>query len=247
MKGGAIVPHAPIVALRAGPAAVAVADAAGAAWDALARWGCPVVILSPHGNSSGVSAMGEGDLDGFGPLGISVSVVVDAALVTDLARAWGRPILSERLDHGVVGALTHAPQPPTAIVGCTFAETTGPSPAGDLAAARGDAEALAGALLEVAATTDIAVVASAHSAASLSPAAPLTERPEGRAFDDALLDALATDNAAIAAIDEELFRIGGSCSMGPLLVWAKLFGGRPSDVLAYDAPAGVGYLVASCS
>ena len=246
LKGGAILPHAPLIALRGDPAAAAIADAATSAWDEIAAWGCPVVLISPHGSATGVTTSGDGDLDGFGLAGISVVAEVDLPLAGRIAEGWGAALGEDRLDHGAVGALVHA-SPPPPVVSCVFAETTGPAPPGDLTTVRSETKALADVLAAIAADTEIGVVVSAHSAASLTPAAPLTQRSEGRAFDDALLDALATDNGAIGAIDAALWERGGTCSTGPLLVWAHLFTGRSSDVHAYDAPAGVGYFVATCS
>lgn len=245
LRGGAIVPHAPLIALKGDPACIALADAARTAWTVISQLDCPVVVLSPHGRSTGVNSSGEGNLDAFGSLGISVSTMLDTELAQHIADAWGRPLLDEPLDHGATGALVHA-EDPGPVVTCTFAESTGPSPAGSIAEVREQAIALTEVLTDVSAGRDIAVVASVHGAASITPRAPLTELPEGRAFDDALLDALATDNAAIGVIADDLYRIGGTCSTGPLHVWARLFNGRISNVHAYDAPVGVGYLVATC-
>ncbi|MGI8775547.1 MAG: hypothetical protein ACR2KQ_11175 [Actinomycetota bacterium] len=245
LRGGAIVPHAPLVALKGDPSCIALAEAARAAWKEISQLGCPVVVLSPHGRATGVSSSGEGNLDAFGSLGISVSATVDRELAQRIADAWGRPLVDEPLDHGATGALVHA-EDPGSIVTCTFAESTGPSPRGSIDEARKEANGLAEVLIELSENLDIAVVASVHGAASVTPRAPLTELPEGRAFDDAVLDALATDNAAIADIADDLFRVGGTCSTGPLHVWALLFGDRSSNVHAYDAPAGVGYPIATC-
>jgi aromatic ring-opening dioxygenase LigB subunit len=93
----------------------------------------------------------------------------------------------------------------------------------------------------------VGFIASAHTAASLTPKAPLALRPEGKELDDLILDCLATDCGSLARVDPELWKEAGACGAGPLTAFGALFEGRRADVLAYDHPFGVGYLVASVS
>lgn len=93
----------------------------------------------------------------------------------------------------------------------------------------------------------IAVIASGDLAHCLTSDAPAGFRPEGAAFDEATKQAVeAGSGSALLSLDPELVERAAECAYRPLLV---LFGilenvrTRP-EVLSYEAPFGVGYLVA---
>jgi aromatic ring-opening dioxygenase LigB subunit len=94
---------------------------------------------------------------------------------------------------------------------------------------------------------EVGLVCSAHTSAALSPAAPLTEKPEGRALDTTILEVLNTDCGLLADLPPDLWDAGGSCGAGPLTCFGALFGGTTATVACYEYPFGVGYLVATAT
>ena len=205
-------------------------------------------MVSPHGRSSGVYAGVMGSLDGFGVCGRSMTSATDADAAEELAGVWGRPFLEPPVDHGIAGALLimgwMGDRP---VVAATLAGTTGPGAPGQPAGVIEDAVGLADAVLSISNGRRFGLVASAHTSAALSPSAPLLDRPEGHALDERVLAALGHDASDIADIEPGLWRAAGACGAGPLTVFARLFAGRHAGVLAYEAPAGVGYLVAQAA
>jgi hypothetical protein len=188
-----------------------------------------VVIASPHGRATGVYASPAGDLDAFGPKGIGVSPPADPALAGQLAEAWGRPLLLEAADHGVVVPLRLLPALDAPVVAVAFEEGAGPDGARALAAT------LSG--------RRIAFVASANLSAGLDERSPLPSLPGARAADKAVVAALREDPRALAANGDVLER-AGSCAAAPLAAFGVLFAKRSCDVLAYGHPFGVGHAVA---
>jgi hypothetical protein len=90
----------------------------------------------------------------------------------------------------------------------------------------------------------IAFIVSAHTSSALSARAPLTERAAAKPVEIDVLRALGTDPSGLLSSLHDLWQLGGSCSPGTLAAYASVFGGRSSEVLAYDSPFGVGYVVA---
>ena len=93
----------------------------------------------------------------------------------------------------------------------------------------------------------IGVIASGDLSHCLTSDAPLGFRKEGELFDEAIQQAVAgSSTSTLLAMDDELPKQAGSCLYQRLLV---LFGilerkkARP-EILSYEAPFGVGYLVA---
>lgn len=93
----------------------------------------------------------------------------------------------------------------------------------------------------------IGVIASGDLSHSLSSKAPLGFRPEGQFYDDRVLEAVKNHSlATLLNIDENWLTQSGQCLHEQLLM---LFGvldkksTRP-EILCYEAPFGVGYLVA---
>jgi hypothetical protein len=204
-----------------------------------------LVMVSPHGHTSGVYLGVTGSLDGFGVRGRSMTSPTDLVVAEELASKWERPFLEPPVDHGITGALL---QPGWTrgcpVVAATLAGTTGPGAPTKRAEVVEDAVRLADAVLAISNGRRIGFVASAHTSAALSSSAPLLDRPEGHALEERVLAALGHDVADLAGIEPELWRAAGACGAGPLTAFARLFGGRRADLLAYETPAGVGYLVA---
>ena len=242
---GIVVPHAPVLLLDRRPELDVFRRSAKDAATALDRCEA-VILLSPHGDGDGVYRETRGNLDDFGVDGIEVDVQSDAVLSTDVAEAWGRPAIEDAADHGVVGALALV-TPGTPVVACTIAEITGPFAGSTVENAIESGYLFADALQQVAGGRRIGLMISAHSAASLTPKAPLALRPEGKELDDLILDCLATDCGSLARVDPALWREAGACGAGPLTALGVLFEGSRADVFAYDHPFGVGYLVAATS
>jgi aromatic ring-opening dioxygenase LigB subunit len=202
-----------------------------------------VVIVSPHGRRAGVYASAKGSLDGFGIAGAGVEVESPSGLCDELARAWDRPLLLDEIDHGIVVPLQLNPPGPRSVVGVALPEVTGPG-AAPVGAALEEGSALAAALRRVDLPAH-ALVASAHTAASLSPRAPLQDRPAGAELDRRILELVGTDPFGLASIPTDLWSAAGSCGAGVFTAFGLLMSGREIVVAAYEAPAGVGYLVAS--
>jgi aromatic ring-opening dioxygenase LigB subunit len=194
-----------------------------------------IVIASPHGSATGVYAAASGDLDAFGPRGIGVAPPGDASFARRLGEAWGRPVLDEPADHGVVVPLRLLQTRDVPVVAVTFEEGL------DVAAAVDVAEAFVAALSRL--DGAVAFVASANTSAGLTERAPLPSLPGAAEADRALLDALRTDPRLVTRCLPAL-AAAGSCGTGPLAALSFVLGSSPCDVVAYEHPAGVGYAVA---
>ena len=194
-----------------------------------------VVIASPHGSETGVYARPGGNLDGFGPRGISAEATGNADFAHALAERWGRPVLDGPADHGIVVPLRLLGTDGVAVVAVTFAEGL------DAEGAAAEAGRLASALGAV--ETGFSFVASANTSAGLDERAPLPSLPGAREAESAVLEALRDDPAALVPGLPALAR-AGSCAAGPLAAFARLGAGRRCELVAYEHPFGVGYPVA---
>jgi AmmeMemoRadiSam system protein B len=95
-----------------------------------------------------------------------------------------------------------------------------------------------------------AFVASGDLSHRLKPGAPAGFEPEARRFDEQVVAALrANAPGQIPRIDQRLRRLAGECGYRSMLVaLGAASGGAPDcDVISYEAPFGVGYLVAQLS
>ena len=242
---GAIVPHAPVLALESGRLRP-TSEVMRAAVESLTLDECDVIVIaSPHGRTSGVYSEITGSLDGFGVHGRSVRAPSLTDLADELARQWKRPVIGPPADHGIVGALLIAGRmvgPP--LVAAAFRTITGPGAPGSSEGAIDEARSLAEAVTAISAARRVGFVASAHTSASLSSTAPLLDRPEGHELEERVLAALRRDPVELAGIEHDLWRAAGACGAGPLTTFGLLFAGRPADLIAYDTPVGIGYLVA---
>jgi aromatic ring-opening dioxygenase LigB subunit len=245
---GAIVPHAPVLLLPTSDDVVAEAQTSIAKCMAeLDRSHVDaIVIVSPHGLRFGIYQSTAGSLDGFGVRGVAFSGHSHAEMTARLSQLSGAQLLEGPADHGIVVPLLLARWDDVPVIAVTLPEITDPHGSFPMPALD-SARALAPAVRAVAEEWRIAFVASAHSAASLSPRAPLAERPAGAELDRLILRALEDDVAALAHIDAALWSDAGSCGAGPLAAFGEVFAGRASPVAAYSAPAGVGYIVAEVS
>jgi hypothetical protein len=190
------------------------------------------VLVSPHASKSGVYVETRGDLSAFGVPRADARLHLKMDLVDAVAERWGRPLIDEPLDHGIVVPLLLGFHETTVIaVGLEEGAT-----------AEEDEVSLAGALRSLG--PEISVVASVNTGAGITPRAPLSEIPGSIGLESGLRDAMERDGAELAAFASRLGREAGSCGGGPLGVLARLFAGRRFATLAHEWPFGVGYLVA---
>ncbi|HBB86362.1 MAG TPA: AMMECR1 domain-containing protein [Blastocatellia bacterium] len=93
----------------------------------------------------------------------------------------------------------------------------------------------------------VAFIASGDLSHRLKPEAPAGYNPSAHLFDEQVVDALDRNKASqIADIDPDLRRAAGECGYRSILVALGLAQSLPAacEVLHYEAPFGVGYLVA---
>lgn len=196
-----------------------------------------LVIASPHGPALGIYRRVSGDLGAFG-----LSVISVAAQTYDL---WSEVAGSERVaiespaDHGVVVPLRLIAWDLPVIALATADSDAGR--AGPAASAAGRAARL---IQQIATTKNVAVVASVNTSAALSARAPYPNDANASESETRLLEILQTDMELLKNEAEAITEQGRSCALSPLLVLAELFGGRGMELLAHEAPVGVGYLVA---
>ena len=165
---------------------------------------------------------------------MQVSTTPSDDLAGELARTWKAPSLGTHFDHGVVTPLALGLLPQARVVAVSVQEHE-------------DALVLADAIGHIAEKrpTKMVFVASAHTAAALTPRGPLVAREEAIDLEDRMLEEIPSDPGALVAHAQELDRVGGSCSTGTLAAFGRLFAGKELKVLAYDRSFGIGYLVAS--
>ena len=231
---GAVVPHAPLlVAARASTDGVERVRAAcrQVSFERIEA----VVVLSPHGATTGVYRGVRGSLRSFGVPGPASTARTDDGLVTELALAWGRPVLDGDVDHGIQVPLSLVAPVETPVVAACLDEHATAEEAGSLASA------FAVALRDTG--RRVAFVASAHTSSALSPRAPLGHRPEAETAAGTFVSALERGRGVDEAA-HRLNRTGASCGAAPLVAFAELWPDDSSAIVAYEYPYGVGYLVA---
>ena len=92
-----------------------------------------------------------------------------------------------------------------------------------------------------------AFIASGDLSHRLKPGAPAGFHPNAHLFDEQVVDAIRSQSASrIADIDQNLRRLAGECGYRSMLIALGVAGESEPDceVLEYEAPFGVGYLVA---
>ena len=96
----------------------------------------------------------------------------------------------------------------------------------------------------------VAFIASGDLSHRLKPGAPAGYNAEAHLFDEEIVEAIRSGSTErIVNIDQNLRRIAGECGYRSMLVALGLIGTQDSspEVLSYEAPFGVGYLVAQLS
>jgi AmmeMemoRadiSam system protein B len=93
----------------------------------------------------------------------------------------------------------------------------------------------------------VSFIASGDLSHRLKPSAPAGYRPDAHLFDEQVVAAIkSAEPARIARIDQNLRRTAGECGYRSMLVSLGVMGDEPPgcEVLHYEAPFGVGYMVA---
>jgi MEMO1 family protein len=93
----------------------------------------------------------------------------------------------------------------------------------------------------------VAFIASGDLSHRLQPGAPAGYNPDAHLFDEEVVDAIRScATTRIVDIDQEQRRNAGECGYRSMLVAFGVVEGRPAscEVISYEAPFGVGYLVA---
>lgn len=257
---GCIVPHPPLLVPDIGGgqerAISATTKAMETLTDKLADCSPQVIlIISPHGNyypkAMGILAAksSQGDLSRWGSRSPRHHFESDLSLVSlieEEAKADGIPIKSigdrsYELDHGVMVPMHFLIQGSKGILLVPLTFSWLPL----------DKHFAFGKVLRRAADKSqkrVAVVASGDLSHRLLPGAPSGYDPMGAVFDKKLVEALAClDVAAILGLDEDLIDRAGECGLRSIVILLGALDGlevKP-EVLSYEGPFGVGYLVAA--
>lgn len=256
---GCLTPHPPIIVPAVGGRRVGQVSSTRAAMSVVAsdiRSAAPdvVVLISPHApispGSMGVcTALAySGGFEAFGASGVGLSADGDpdlAAAILSACRSTGVPahaIAGHRgeqlLDHGAAVPLYFLTE---AAVKCRLVLLS--FCALDVAAHRHFGEAVAAAVASLGRRA--ALVASGDLSHRLKPGAPAGYSPMGARFDGAVVAALrAADRDAIFEMDEGLRDSAGECGYRSLVIALAALPSAVPEVLSYEGPFGVGYLVA---
>ena len=245
---GAVVPHAPVLLPEVASRETETtskrvrAALAGLDWEGVDV----IVIVSPHGAATGVYAPARTSLDELGVSGVDVSWPTDEDASAELARRWGQRQIHEPPDHGIAVPIAAGCASGKRVVAATIEDVVA-SGGAVLERSLSAAAALADALRGLAEKRSVAVAASAHTSAALSPRAPLTERAEALATEERVLNGLRSDAGSLVDLARPLWVDGGACGVAALSVFGHLFAGRGADVVLYECPVGIGYIVASAT
>ncbi len=204
-----------------------------------------VVMAGPHGPylRNAVAVLGgvsmRGSLAAFGAPHVQVEVTLDAATMNEVGRSvseagLGFTEVKADLDHGFLVPLYFLKEAgvraPVVLIGPGFIR-----PQGLYCVGRNMAKNL---------TKKTAFVASGDLSHRVSRGAPAGYHPLGKEFDEAILKGLSGDKQSLLGLDEDLVEAAGQCGLGPIAMLAGISGEMEFEVLSYEAPFGVGYMVA---
>lgn len=252
-----IAPHPPIMVPEVGREAIgevrnsidAMAEMTQRVIDSGAE---TVVLISPHAPLEAMAFVAYdgaklyGDFSMFRAADASVEAPLDAELLTEIARAAEQQslvtlrIVNADLDHGTAVPLYFLQRNgwngKVVALGYSFLSNE-------------DHLRFGNCIRQAIATLrrPVAFIASGDLSHRLKPGAPAGFNPEAHRFDEAVVDAIQSCQPhRIATIDQDLRRVAGECGYRSMLV--ALGVAEDSDlsceVLSYEGPFGVGYLVA---
>ncbi len=257
---GCIVPHPPLIVPEVGGGREIEISASIEAMQELtrrlaAKHPDTVIVISPHGtilyDSMGIATAGSlrGTMRDWGARSADHDFENDTGMVTALqaeAEASGIPLdsIGDReysLDHGVMVPIYFLVEGMKGVplVPLTFSMLP-------LSAHFSFGQAIRRAAER--AGKRVAVVASGDLSHRLIRGAPAGYDPMGEVFDNKLVESIrAYDVPAVLNLDEELIDRAGECGLRSIVILLGALDGlkvRP-DVLSYEGPFGVGYMVAS--
>jgi len=259
---GCIVPHPPIMVPEVGGGQEREVAATLEAMDKLARaladhrpeelW-----VISPHGvaysNAMGIATApaSQGSLRQWGPrcIGLDYHFANDpeaVAAIQQAAREAGIPLrsigeTSYELDHGVLVPLYFLIRalPSLPLVPLTFSWLPLTTHFDYGKALQKAAQGL---------TRRVALIASGDLSPRLLPTAPAGYDPQGAVFDRKLVELVAAgDSQGVLSLDPELIERAGECGLRSIAILLGALEGLPAtpQVLSYEGPFGVGYMVAA--
>lgn len=212
---GAIVPHAPLLLPEiAGPEVAAAAGSIGDAIRSIDLGEADAILLLTP--HAPTAGVYRAKKGDLSGFGVS-DVEVSLKAHPRLAKSLGLPTVDGPLDHGVVVPLRIGGWD-LPVVAIGVEEGMSIEPGSDI---------------------DVAVVASVNGSTGLSARAPSMEIPGAARAQEDFMAALERDVSAAARL-----YLPGACGPVVLGAFADAFAGRRADVLAYEAPVGVGYVVA---
>lgn len=211
-----------------------------------------LIVISPHGHMEpnhftiNLSDKFEVNFEDFGDFSTKLKVAGDTTLMTiDKERIASKSPLNiiseEKLDHGVGVPFFYLGQniPNLKIIPINFSLLDNQS---HLEFGKNIKEVV------MASDKRIAVIASGDLSHCLTESAPAGFNPQGKEFDEKLIELLKTgDSQAIANIDKELIEHATECGLRSILILLGILNhiNYKTKILSYEAPFGIGYLVAN--
>lgn len=252
-----IAPHPPIMVPEVGGDAISEVrssiDAMGHLAQRIIQSGAQtVVIVSPHAPLEAAAFVAydgpvlHGDFSMFRAPAAGAEAPMDDELLTEISRAAERQqlvtmrMMSVELDHGTTVPLyflqRHGWTGKVVALGYSFLPNEAHLRFGNC-------------ISEAIATTrrPVAFIASGDLSHRLKPGAPAGYNPDAHLFDEEVVGAIRDCQPnRIVNMSQEQRRLAGECGYRSMLVAVGVTEGQPLDceVLSYEAPFGVGYLVA---
>ena len=222
-----------------------------------------LVMISPHatvfGDAIAINALPEtkGDLARFGAPQVVLSYKYDQDLGQEIGwqaedlglpvaeidkKVAGRLNVSLELDHGFMVPLYFLQQAGVKLplIPCSM---------GVFSPEKLYAFGLAIKQAAEATKTKVAVIASGDLSHRLTADAPAGYDPKGKEFDQAIVASIKPlDVMGLVNLEEDLCERAGECGLRPIIMMLGALDGTAADgdVLSYEGPFGVGYLVAGC-
>ena len=269
LTGCALFPHPPIMlsevgGVESGRVRKSIQAAEAAAQFLLQKNPTSVVIITPHGPAFqdavgiNVSPVLRGSLAAFGAPEVAVSFETNSLLVKNIIKQSERlgvslAVLDEpmaqqyrfslQLDHGAVIPLHYLNR--AGFRGQVVHLSVGFLSYPEMYAF---GKAVQGAIEST--RQKVAVVASGDLSHRLTPDAPAGYSPQGRLFDERIIQCLQTmDVKSLFGLAPDLVEEAGECGLRPIFFLLGTLDGleAESEILSYEGPFGVGYGVATFS
>ena len=255
---GAVLPHPPVIVPAVGGERVKEVSKTRKALDEVSRRLKAkeidsVVIITPHGNVSQISVpvyvnhVFEGNLGYFGADKPIFSFKGDVALGNEIIKEARKQNIEVShigetfLDHGVLVPMYYpymaSFKKPIVPIALAFLQYLDLYNFGEVI--RIASESLG---------KKIAVIASGDLSHRLTPDAPAGYSPEGKKFDEEVVRLVSENNAnGILSLDPDLIEAAGECGLRSIIILMGSLKGLDvtPEVLSYEGPFGVGYLVAT--